>query len=172
MICLVVNVRRSCESESSKRSRPGKHSCAIGYLLLPHGRVYDVAHMPPWHRQHQTKRQGSIVGGREMSAMIGNILILQIVLSIVLASGVSSAPDIQITDLGTLGGTSSRATAVNDLGQVVGWGDTASGEPHAFSWTAAGGMVDLGTLGGNYSTAAAVNDLGQVVGYSFKCLLT
>ena len=49
-------------------------------------------------------------------------------------------------DLGTLGGVGSVANAVNDHGQVVGAshvaGDAVS---HAFSWTAAGGMVDLGT---------------------------
>ena len=39
--------------------------------------------------------------------------------------------------------------AVHD-GQVVGWAGTASGATHAFSWTAAGGMVDLGTLGGSF----------------------
>ena len=49
-------------------------------------------------------------------------------------------------DLGTLGGITSHAVAVNESGEVVGdsaiAGDTAT---HAFSWTAAGGMVDLGT---------------------------
>jgi probable HAF family extracellular repeat protein len=71
-----------------------------------------------------------------------------------------------MVDLGTLGGTFSRATAVNNLGQVVGTSETASGEEHAFSWTAAGGMVDLSTLGGQSCYVYAVNDLGQVVGTS------
>ncbi|MDO8458129.1 MAG: PKD domain-containing protein [Burkholderiaceae bacterium] len=71
-----------------------------------------------------------------------------------------------VQDLGTLGGAYSSASTVNDLGQVVGWAYTVSGEGHAFLWTQAGGMVDLGTLGGPSSGGAAVNGSGQVVGYS------
>ena len=52
-------------------------------------------------------------------------------------------------DLGTLGGDGSVARAVNASGQVVGDSATADGTSHAFSWTAAGGMIDLGTLGGD-----------------------
>ena len=65
--------------------------------------------------------------------------------------------------LGALGGNDSAATDINDLGQVVGNADTATGFPHAFRWTPTGGMRDLGTLGHN-SLANAINDLGQVVG--------
>jgi probable HAF family extracellular repeat protein len=75
-------------------------------------------------------------------------------------------------DLGTLGGSSSVATAVNVRGQVVGNSTTAGDDvrvQHAFSRTATEGMVDLGTLGGGIgpgSSAIAVNARGQVVGYS------
>ena len=38
---------------------------------------------------------------------------------------------------------------------------------HAFSWTAAGGMMDLGAfIGDSYSEALALNDDGDVVGWA------
>jgi probable HAF family extracellular repeat protein len=69
-----------------------------------------------------------------------------------------------VTDLGTLGGLTSQAVAINDTGQVVGTSLTADGSTHAFLWSAAVGMLDLGTLGGSNSQAAAVNALGHVAG--------
>jgi probable HAF family extracellular repeat protein len=68
-------------------------------------------------------------------------------------------------DLGTLGGDSSRASAINNRGQIVGTSDTASDGRHAFLWQD-GEMTDLGTLGGGFSEAVAINDRGQVVGTS------
>jgi len=67
-------------------------------------------------------------------------------------------------DLGTLGGTYSDASAINDRGQVTGYAYPAGGYSHAFRWTASGGMQDLGTLGGTDSSASAINDCGQVTG--------
>lgn len=57
-------------------------------------------------------------------------------------------------DLGTLGGTSSYAAAINTGGVVVGWSETKAGDTHAFRWTASKGMVDLGTLPGEQSSQA------------------
>jgi probable HAF family extracellular repeat protein len=78
----------------------------------------------------------------------------------------ASAAAYTIVDLGTLGGTTSTARAVNLNGQVVGWSATASGRNHAFLWQD-GVMTDLGTLGGVESYAFDINDHGQVVGWSY-----
>lgn len=74
-------------------------------------------------------------------------------------------PDGTVTTLGTLGGSSSQASAVNSSGEVVGFASLASGYQHAFAATG-GTMSDLGTLGGS-SYAYGVNDSGEVVGYSY-----
>ncbi len=76
-------------------------------------------------------------------------------------------------DIGTLGGNTSLAEAINESRQVVGQAaktaarctpsSATTGRPPA---ACAGGMDDLGTLGGTASTAHAVNDAGVVVGDS------
>ncbi len=68
-------------------------------------------------------------------------------------------------DLGTLGGSESRAYDINDAGQVVGYSVDSSQARRAFLWQD-GTMTDLGTLGGNSSSAEGINNKGQVVGSS------
>jgi probable HAF family extracellular repeat protein len=70
-------------------------------------------------------------------------------------------------DLGTLGGTISYATAVNDHGTVVGYSFTAEGAEHAFLWTAETGMQDLGIPGDGFyngSIARSINNRGEISG--------
>lgn len=71
--------------------------------------------------------------------------------------------------LGTLGGYSSEAFGVNNLGQIVGRSRTVDGIDHAF-YTEANSMklIDLNSLvtldGGAYLTSASdVNDMGQLI---------
>ena len=68
------------------------------------------------------------------------------------------------TMLGSLGGMTTAATALNNLGQVVGYGSTNPDETYAFLWDAEAGMRNLGSLEGTFSRALGVNEFGQVSG--------
>ena len=79
-----------------------------------------------------------------------------------------------MTDLGTLGGTTSAAAAISNRGQAVGSanlpGDTST---HAFVYSG-GKLTDLGVLGtGDQPGRRHANDKGQIVGESmtscFRC---
>src|SRR3982751_1800053 len=59
-------------------------------------------------------------------------------------SGGPNAPSYVATDLGTLGGTSSEAYAINNNGEIVGLAQTAAGVWRAFFRTATGAMLDIG----------------------------
>ena len=71
-----------------------------------------------------------------------------------------------VTPIGTLGGTGTTATDINDFGQVVGGSQNSTGDLRPFLWTAKKGMVDLGTIGGSRGMASAINNAGQIVGLS------
>lgn len=70
-----------------------------------------------------------------------------------------------VTDLGTLGGASSMAYAINNRNQIAGSSFDAGGRLRATLWQN-GLITDLGTLGGDNSYALAINDRGQIVGIS------
>ena len=70
-----------------------------------------------------------------------------------------------MTDLGTLpGDTSSVASFINNLGQVIGFSSGTDGTQAWFLWSANGGMVNLDTLLGSPSQVASINENGQIVG--------
>src|ERR671913_1752861 len=72
----------------------------------------------------------------------------------------------KVQDLGTLGGSSSWVSAINDSGQVIGSSYLAGDQNrHAFLYKD-GKTTDLGTLGGASSEAKGINGSGQVVGWS------
>ncbi len=76
-------------------------------------------------------------------------------------------PGGNLIELGTLGGSTSEATGVNDLGFVTGNSVNSLGEIHAFFGNEAG-LIDLGTLGGAgaRSFGYGINDNNQIVGLS------
>lgn len=67
-----------------------------------------------------------------------------------------------MTDLGTLGGDYSRATALNDLGLVTGTSTDAGDQQDAFVWSAGRPATSLG-LTGLAAEAVDVNNRGQVI---------
>ncbi len=96
--------------------------------------------------------------------------------------------DGKIKDLGTLGGSSSFAEAMNDRGQITGLALNEVSDPfsyyyvflytfpnlfpngtqtRAFLWDEKEGMQDLGTLGGPDALPSLINQRGQVAGFSY-----
>jgi probable HAF family extracellular repeat protein len=76
-------------------------------------------------------------------------------------------------DLGTLGGTYSQGTGINDRGQLTGYSDLTGDEAwHAMLWqpttpnSFSGAMHDIGTLGGTTSFGWDVNAGGYATGSS------
>ncbi len=92
---------------------------------------------------------------------IAGLLVALIVLG---APANAQAQRYSVTDLGTLGGGTSKGYGINASGQVTGEAVTAGGVFHAFLYTPGSGITDLGTLGGGSSTGYAINASGQVTG--------
>lgn len=83
----------------------------------------------------------------------------------------AQVPEYQVINLGTLGGSSSFALDLNNLGQITGNAQTPVGQPaprlNAFLWQH-GTMTNLGVLPGsnNFSRGYGINDAGVIVGES------
>jgi probable HAF family extracellular repeat protein len=74
----------------------------------------------------------------------------------------------EVVKLGTLGGSSGLAWAINNSGFAVGEARNAAGQTRAFVWTESDGMRDL--LGSDYEPsngARHINRAGKVAGLSF-----
>ena len=67
----------------------------------------------------------------------------------------------RVIGLGTLGGTKTVASSINERGQVVGQSTTANDYEHAFVWQN-GRMRRLGR--DSYSGGAEINERGQIIG--------
>ena len=81
-------------------------------------------------------------------------------------SSFAAAQTYTATDLGTLGGDSSEALAINNPGQVVGYATTVPGSDaleHPFVWSN-GQMIDIT---GTFGRATGVNNSGTVTGFAF-----
>ena len=79
---------------------------------------------------------------------------------------VTPANSYQVTDLGMLGSGTMNGRAINESGQVTGFGYITGGTTHTFLYSN-GSLQDLGTLGGDSSQGSAINASGEVVGGSW-----
>src|SRR5665647_312584 len=101
--------------------------------------------------------------------LLVNLMALAVVGATVVGWSAAAGARYGVVDLGTLGGNSSVATAINGSGVVVGTSRLPGSEvTHAFLYSG-GRMRDLGTLPGKEnSAAAAVNSAGDVAGTSWR----
>jgi probable HAF family extracellular repeat protein len=105
------------------------------------------------------------------SAVLAGCIFASVLTVVASAAPTSRARSYSITDLGTLGGASSSASAINNRGQIVGSSDlSGSAGDHAFLYSR-GRMREL-LPGSTQSSATDINNRGEVVGSSeFRAFL-
>jgi probable HAF family extracellular repeat protein len=122
----------------------------------------DIGSLPPGGRMSTPSRLARIV--------IFGLLVALVTPGLAPVAAAPPTPFYALLDLGTLGGTVSYATGINDRGQVVGVTTNAAGATRGFRTTPSAPINrttdNLGTLGGDYTKAFGLNDAGQVVGNS------
>lgn len=97
-----------------------------------------------------------------MKWLVFVVLVVSMVASVAV---VNAEARYTVTDLGSLGGSTGMAYAINNLGQVVGMSQDHRGAPSAFLYSS-GRLINIGSFGGPSSAAYDINDLGQIVGQS------
>jgi len=131
----------------------GSDSVSNAFLASPQGVLSDIGTVDVFSFARDINDKGQVTG--ESSNSLGNdhaFLWTQ-------SDG--------MTDLGTLGGSTSVGRSINENGQISGESKSSNDSAtRAFRFTPGVGMVDLGTLGGRNSSAFGINDSGQVVGES------
>lgn len=106
-----------------------------------------------WHRRSKTVLPDGATALNDRDQVVGNSP----------AAHAFLWQDGRTTDLGTLGGKTSSALAINARGEVIGTSDTSDGAVHAFLWSA-GKLTDLGSEPGLDSAPEAIDAGGEVVG--------
>jgi len=92
-------------------------------------------------------------------------VVIAVVLTVGCLRASAATPIYHLTDLGTLGGNSSYANGINNLGQVVGYSFTATDHSNAHAFVYSNGtMTDLGQPYGGYTAAYSINSSGQIAG--------
>lgn len=69
-----------------------------------------------------------------------------------------------LQEIGSLGGRSSLAFGINNLGQVAGLAEDATGQRSGYLWTPPGPMQSLGQISGYYCQPVAINNNGAILG--------
>ncbi len=87
---------------------------------------------------------------------------LAVLLGLLLTHGTFG--QVVITNLASLGGAGSSATALNNLGEVAGFALLPGASAQHAVVVSGGALYDLGTLGGTFSLASGINDSSQVIG--------
>jgi len=126
-------------------------------FVTSNGTVTSLGNLPGgrWNEATAMNNQGQVVGYVAFGANSGS-LAPTTTHAYLYSNG-------SMKDLGTLGGSNSQASGINDAGQIVGNSTNAQGALQAFLYQK-GSMQDLGTLGGVNSQAMAINNAGQIVG--------
>lgn len=98
--------------------------------------------------------------------MLKRLMVTATAIATSLACGTALAQSYEFIEIGTLGGTTSSATSINQSGHVTGSSMiTGNVTRHAILWDGVA-LLDLGTLGGDYSEGLAINDSDKVAGIS------